>query len=532
VDVPGHERFVPNMLAGVGSVPAALLVVAADEGWMPQSAEHLAALDALGVRHGLVVITRTDLADPSPATAQALAEIAPTSLGRPDFVAVSAINGAGMDALRRSLDRLIAKLPTPDGSAPVRLWVDRSFSIRGSGTVVTGTLTAGSLRTGQELQLARTGERLHVRGLQSLGEAAATVEPVARVAVNLRGVERDHVRRGDALLTPGGFQITDTVDIRLRGDAVASLPSSLTLHIGAAAVVARIRPLGGDAARLSLVHPLPLHIGDRALLRDPGRRHVAGGVVMLDVSPPPLRRRGAAAARAAVLAQMDGRADDRGELARRHLVRRGELERMGVKPTVTPITGDWLADPDYWDGLRGRLADEVARHARERPLDAAVPIEALRRSLNLPARELVEALVAPPFAVRRGRVGLSGPVPALPKTIADAVDRLRDELVERPYHAPSSVRLAELGLGPREIAAAVRAGALQRLSGDVILLPGAVDDAVGILAALPQPFTPSQAREELGTSRRVALPLLELLDRLGATRRLPDGNRVVLRRPS
>jgi selenocysteine-specific elongation factor len=529
VDVPGHERFVPNMLAGAGPVRAALFVVAADEGWMTQSAEHLAALHALDVRHGLLVITRTDLADPRPATEQALCELAMTSLGRPDVVAVSAVNGTGLEALRGSLDRLIARLPAADRSSPVRLWVDRSFSIRGSGTVVTGTLTAGELRTGEELQLARTGEHVHVRALQSLGRATQSVMAVARVAVNLRGVERDHVRRGDALLSPGQFRLTDTVDIRLHGDAMASLPPSLTLHVGAAAVVACLRPLGADTARLSLALPLPLRIGDRALLRDPGRRRVVGGAVMLDVSPPPLRRRGAAAGRALILAEMDGSADERGELARRSLVRRGELERMGVKTSTTPVAGDWLADADHWNGLRGRLAEEVARYVRERPLEAGPPIEAMRRALSLPARELVEALVLPPLVVRGGRVAHGGRDRALPPQVAQAVDELRKELAMRPFHAPSSVRLAELGLGSKELAAAARMGALQRLTGNVVLLPGAVDDAIRLLAALPQPFTPSQAREELGTTRRVVCPLLELLDRQGATRRLPDDGRVVIR---
>src|SRR5690349_16957815 len=151
VDVPGHERFVPNMLAGVGPVPAALFVVAADEGWMPQSAEHLAALHALDVRYGLCVITRSDLADPEPAMRQARAEIARTSLGDVEAVAVSAPSRAGLPELKAALERLVTRLPQPDAAAPVRLWIDRCFSIRGSGTVVTGTLSAGRLAVGDEL---------------------------------------------------------------------------------------------------------------------------------------------------------------------------------------------------------------------------------------------------------------------------------------------------------------------------------------------------------------------------------------------
>ncbi|MEV5632126.1 selenocysteine-specific translation elongation factor [Micromonospora tulbaghiae] len=530
VDVPGHERFVPNMLAGVGPVPAALIVVAADEGWMPQSAEHLAALDALGVSYGLLAVTRADLADPGPATARARAEIAATSLGEVEAVPVSAVTGAGLPELRAALDRLTARLPDPARDAPVRLWVDRAFTVRGSGTVVTGTLGAGRLRVGDELELAATGEAVRVRGLHSLGVAHAEVEAVARVAVNLRGLSRDRVGRGDALLTPGRFGRTDLLDVRLSGDPAADLPATLTLHVGSAAVPARVRPLGPDTVRLRLARPLPLLIGDRALLRDPGRHHVAGGVTVLDVDPPPLRRRGAAAARAAVLAGLDGRPDLAGELRRRRLVRAGDLTRMGVPPTAAPVAGQWLADPEHWRDLGRRLTEEVTRYAAGHPLAAGVPVDVLRHRLDLPDRALVTALLRPPLRLRDGLV-TAAPQGTLPEPVARAVDRVRAEYGDRPFQAPEAHHLADLGLGPREIGAAVRAGALLKLAENVVLLPGAPDDAVRVLAGLPQPFTLSAARQALGTTRRVAVPLLELLDRRGATRRLPDDAREVVRPP-
>ncbi|GII23086.1 selenocysteine-specific translation elongation factor [Planosporangium mesophilum] len=527
VDVPGHERFVPNMLAGIGPVPAALVVVAADEGWMPQSAEHLAALNALGVSHGLLVVTRSDLFDPALATAEAQEQIAATSLGAVDAVAVSAVTGAGLDDLRAALDALVARLPAPDRDAPVRLWVDRSFTIRGAGTVVTGTLGAGRLRPNDELELAASGRPVRVRGLQSLGAPVAEAAAVARVAVNLRGIERDEVGRGDALVTPGRFHRTDVVDVRLAGDPVADLPSTLTLHVGSAAVAVRIRPLGVDTARLRLDAALPLRVGDRALLRDPGRHHVAGGVTVLDVSPPPLRRRGAAAARARELSTMDGVPSQSDELRRRGLVRRPELERMGVPAAGTPVAGDWLADPDHWSALRKRLAEEVADYARDHPLETGAPVDALRHALGLPDRALVDALVAPPLTARSGRIAQAGQGSSLPGPVADAVDRVRADLEGDPFRAPEAARLAELGLGPRELAAAVRAGALVRVADGVVLLPGALDEAVAVLSRVSQPFTLSDARQALGTSRRVAVPLLEMLDRSGATRRLPDDRRVV-----
>ena len=517
VDVPGHERFVPNMLAGVGPVPAALVVVAADEGWMPQSEEHLAALDALGVRHGLLAITRTDLAPPSAAAALARARLGETSLGAVECVAVCGPTGVGLDELRAALDRLVARLPVPDPEAPVRLWVDRSFTIRGAGTVVTGTLGAGTVRAGDELELAGTGRRLRVRSVQALGAPTEQVTAVARVGLNLRGVDRDQVRRGDALLTPHRFQVTDLIDVRLSGQA---RPGTLTLHIGSAAVGVRVRPLGTDTARLRLDRPLPLRIGDRALLRDPGRHRIAAGVTVLDVVPPALRRRGAAAARAAALSSLDGRPDERVELHRRGLARRGDLERMGVTVHGAPVAGDWHADPGYWQGLRARLAEEVTRYAAAHPLAPEPPVEVLRQALDLPDRALVDAL--------RGRHGGPTAVPGLPEPVAAAVARVRAQLDDRPFAAPDAQTLARLGLGHRELAAAVRAGALLRVAAGIVLLPDAAGEAVRVLAALPQPFTLSQARQALGTSRRVAVPLLELLDRQGATRRLPDDRRTVV----
>ena len=525
VDVPGHERFVPNMLAGVGPVPAAVVVVAADEGWMPQSTEHLAALNALDVRHGLLVVTRTDLADPGPALARARDEIGRTSLGAVAAVAVSPVTGAGLDELRSALGGLVARLPVPDREAPVRMWIDRVFTIKGAGTVVTGTLGAGRLRTGDELELTGAHRPVRIRGLQSLGAAADEVTAVARVAVNLRGVDRDALGRGAALLTPGRFRATDLVDVRVHGDPVADLPATVTLHTGSAAVPVRVRPLGADTARLRLTRSLPLRIGDRALLRDPGRHHVAGGVTVLDVAPPALSRRGAAAARAAELATMDGVPDATGELSRRLLVCRDDLARMGVPTAREAVAGQWLADPAHWARLRERLATEVARHARDHPLEPGVPVEALRQRLGLPDRALVDALVQPPLTVRGGRVSTGAP--GLPAALLAGLDMAFADLAGRPFAAPEAYRLAELGLGTRQVGAAVRAGLVIQLAENVILRADAPERAIAVLAGLQQPFTVSEARKALDTSRRVAVPLLELLDRRGLTRHLPDDRRTV-----
>jgi len=636
VDVPGHERFVPNMLAGLGPVPAVMFVVAADGGWMPQSAEHLAAADALRVRHGLLVVTRADLADPGPALRQAGAEISATSLWPVEAVAVSAVTGSGLPELRDALARLAGKLAdtaADEPSAPVRLWLDRSFTIRGSGTVVTGTLPAGTVRSGQELLLTPSMRAVRVRSLQALGKPAGQVTGVARVAVNLRGVPPDVPSRGMALVVPGGWTLTSQADVRIDPGASgfpASLPASPLAHIGSARTPARVRLLDpggtallspggatprstprliGDAplapprpgepgtgqpaprglpptglgttpgpsrlpglgnpllppgaappagrgttstvifARLTFRDPLPLHVGDRLLLRDPGAAGGPGGplilgATVLDVAPPALRRRGGGAAAARELAQwpaVPGAAD----LIRRHgFLRTGALTAMGVTGLPEPVTGDWAVDPARWDSLRAELPGTVAEFTARDPLAPGMPVEAARAALGLPSRDLVAALVS----------GASGPLPAgahgagnggavlieggylrlaaapageLPPRVADGVRKILAGLAEDPFAAPDAQRLRQLGLNAKSLATAARAGLLLRVAAEVVLAPGADQAAAEILAGLPQPFTTSQARQALRTSRRVAIPLLEHLDRARLTERLPGDLRRV-----
>jgi selenocysteine-specific elongation factor len=563
VDVPGHERFVPNMLAGAGPVPAVMFVVAADEGWMPQSAEHLAVIDALGIRSGLLVVTKTDLADPAAAIEQASAKIADSSLGLVPALAVSAQTGAGLTELVTALDQLGKTLPEPDPSAPVRIWIDRSFTMSGSGTVVTGTLPAGTVHRGDELMLAPSMRPVMVRELQSLGEAATEAAGTARVALNLRGVSKDGVRRGMALVQAGRWTLADSVDVRLHtgcvpqaaawsrpvtsqpvpgqsaepGSPAADLPRTVTVHAGAARGVARVRVLGPELVRLSLADPLPLHVGDRLLLRDPGSRRpgawpaVAGGIV-LDVMPPRLQRRGAAAAAARMLGSWPEQPRAEHLLARHGLLRSSTVLAMGVRELPEPVTGEWLADPEHWQALGHQLGEVVAGHSAAEPLAAGMPVEAVRAALDLPDRRLVLALARPPFRVAAGLVQLppaAGETPSsgLPEQLQAALRVLRADLAAAPFASPDADRLRKLGLDPRSIAAAVRAGELMRISEQVVLAPGADRAAAAGLVGLPQPFTAAQAREALGTTRRTAIPLLEFLDQAGVTERQPDDRRVV-----
>jgi len=523
VDVPGHERFITNMLAGLGPVPAVMFVVAADEGWMPQSAEHLAAVDALGIRHGLLVATRSDLADPGPALAQAAAELGRTSLGAVERVAVSAHAGTGIDDLRRALAHLVGGMPLPDASSPVRLWIDRVFSITGSGTVVTGTLPAGAIRDGDEFDLVPAGRRVRVRAIESLKARAHAVAGVARVALNLRGVDRAEVNRGMALVTPGRWTTTELIDVRLREKLSADLPRELDLHVGSARVRARVRALGADTARLRLAWPVPLHVGDRGLLRQSTREVI--GLTVLDVLPPPLRRRGGGAERARQLAQA-GAAPDADFFLRQHgVLERSRLLAAGCATGRDPVAGDWLADPVFWDALDDRLRQLVADYAAEHPLEPGLPTGVACQALGLPDRRLLDALVRPPLVAANGRVSAGPLKPGLPREVALAVDRIRADLSDRPFCAPEATRLAELGLHRRAVGAAIRAGALLKIAEGLVLLPGADAEAAVVLTALPQPFTAAEARQALGTTRRTLIPLLEHLDRCGYTERVDDTRR-------
>ncbi|MER7011762.1 selenocysteine-specific translation elongation factor [Saccharopolyspora sp. NPDC000359] len=525
VDVPGHERFVPNMLAGIGPVPAVLFVVAADEGWMPQSDEHLDALNALGVRHGVLAVTRSDLADPGPAIEQAADRLAATTLAGIPGVAVSGTTGAGLDALRRELNSLVHSLPGADRDADVRLWIDRVFTVRGAGTVVTGTLAAGTLRIGDHLRLHPAGITCTVRGLHALGTPEPQVGAVARVAVNLRGVDCEQARRGDALLTPDRWLSTEVFDVRL-SPAPTTWPAELMLHIGAAAAPVRVRPLGPEHARLTSRVPLPLRIGDRALLRDPGGHRIHSGLHVLDVRPPQLTRRGAAQARAAELAAMGTTPNGEAELRRRRVIQADELRAMGATP---PSTGRWLISADHRAALATRLSALLAQHRREDPLADGLPAEAARRALDLPDPALLaEVADTAGIALRAGR--LHDERPDLPDHVRRGVSAVRDALQDHPFQAPTADDLASLALGDRELAAAARVGALLRVAPGLVLLPDAEQLAIDRLAALPEPFTLSQAKQALDTTRRVAVPLLELLARRGRTRRLPDGTHRVVSR--
>ncbi|HEY2165777.1 MAG TPA: selenocysteine-specific translation elongation factor [Jatrophihabitantaceae bacterium] len=528
VDVPGHRRFVSNMLAGVGAVPAVLFVVAADSGWCAQSAEHLDAIDAFGVRHGLLAITRADLGDAELAEQEARTHLAGTPLAGMEAVAVSPVTGLGIEQLRLALIRLTDALPSSP-PRPTRLWVDRSFTIRGAGTVVTGTLTSGSMRTDQEVEVVPQGTRVRIRSIETLKASVRDVAAVARVAVNLRGVKPSDIPRGSALVAPGTWAVTSSCDVRLVHQAEV-IGSEATCHFGSASVTARVRPLGDDTARLTLARAAPLAIGDRGLLRAPGGSNVLAGVVVLDPYPPPLRARGSAQARAEELAVLIGAPDSSAHIETRGAVRRDMLHRAGVLaagaagPDISVERGEWIVARQMWARWREDLLAAVDRWAAANPLRPGLLPATAAQQLDLPDVALVALLVAEQeqLVIDGDGVHRRGVVAMLPREAEQALVELLDDLDAQPFAAREAPALAASGLTEAYLATAVKQRRLIRISGGVYLRPDAPDRARAVLAGLPQPFTVSAARQALGTTRRVALPLLEELDRRRLTRRVDE----------
>ncbi|MFW9219169.1 selenocysteine-specific translation elongation factor [Corynebacterium striatum] len=535
VDVPGHERFLGNMLAGIGPAPVVLFVVAADEGWQAQSTDHRDAIAALGISHGLVALTRADRADVArrlEVEADVRRQLHGTALADAPILTVSAKTGEGIDELRAALDEILAAAPSPDPEQRMRLWVDRSFSVKGAGTVVTGTLAAGTLRVGDSLELLNASgtEPIEVRGVHSENTAVEAATPVTRVAVNLRGIDAEAISRGDALLSPGTWRQAELFDVRrTSGDALDAIAQDLVAHTGTAGVEAHVRPLSADFARIRLSQPLALELGDRFVLRGPGARHVLAGVEVVDLNPPQLRRRGAAARWAEQLAGQQDYKSPALTLQQRGYALIEDLRRDGY--TVDAPPAGVIAFSKWWitaaqvGQWKQQLGGAVADHAAANPLAVGLPRGAARDALGLSEDALLNlAVAAAKLESVEGAIRVPGAVASL-GAAEEGVAKLEQRLHKEPFAAPEAADLKDLRLGNKELAAAERAGRILRLKDGVVLLPSAVAEARTRLQGIDQPFSTSQARQALGTTRRVAIPLLEYLDEKGVTRRLDGAQR-------
>lgn len=527
VDVPGHERFIANMLAGVGPAPAVLLVIAADEGFKEQSKDHLDAINAFGITTGVIAMSRADNANPqrrAEVRQQIAREVAGTTAQDWPVVEVSAKTGEGIGELTRTLHEVLEAAPAPDPGARIRFWVDRAFSIKGAGTVVTGTLTAGTIRPGDVLELH--GQQVHVRSVQSEDTPIDVAQPAMRVALNLRGIDAESIGRGDALLTPGAWQSTLLIDATLTTPTTSPLPREVVAHVGTASVPCAVRLLGRNHVRLSFELPLPLKIGDTVVLRGSGEQYILAGARVVDADPPAFLRRGDAARRAEALPTLP---DINAEITRRVAVTPEHLARLGYDVPDTPPTGA-VAFAGYWIqasqvmAWKTALLKAVAEHERSHPLSAGMGVAEGVDKLKLPDAKLL------PLAAAAAKLTMAEGLISTGRTLdlGEGIAKLEEHLHAQPFAAPEAADLAAWGVGDKELAAAERAGRIVRIADGVVLLANAPAKAAALLQELEQPFSASDARKAWGTTRRVAIPLLEMLDARGVTRRV-DGTARVLR---
>jgi len=533
VDVPGHERFIKNMLAGIDAVNVELLVVAADEGWMPQSEEHLAVLDLLEIPRLVIALTRISLADEETrylALADVEEHVTGTVAADSPIIAVDSISGEGLDELIAALEQAVTATNVLDLGRP-RLWVDRSFSISGAGTVVTGTLLDGPLAVGDEVTVFPAGDVSRIRGIQSHEQVLEHVEPGTRTALNLSGLDTAAVTRGAMLGRAGEWAPTTRTLVLLRTvrDLAAPLKDrgAYHLHVGSGSWPARIRLLDGPEltgsghAVITTRHPIPLAVGDRFILREVGRRAVVAGGRILEPAPPDRIRTVRLERLESVL---DASPD---EQAAGLLTSRGAADiailsahTRGGTAAEAVVGGGSALDPDEAARLTTAAVSAVERYQSANPLRPGMPKASLASQLGLDLDLLAVLLSQTDRLTDAGPdVATTGFLVELNPEQTGAWEAARTRL-EANLAVPAS---GDLGLSTELVYALVRAGSLLRISSELVYLPDQIAVLIARLKELPTGFTVADFRDHFGLTRKYAVPLLEWLDGEGHTTRSGDG---------
>lgn len=560
VDVPGHMDFIENMLAGVGGIDAALLVIAADEGVMPQTREHFAILTLLEVCNGVVALNKIDLVDEE---WRALVEedvramLRGTCWEEAPIIPVSARTGEGLERLVEALQGILRSRPPRPDLGRARLSIDRAFTMPGFGTVVTGTLLDGCFRVGEEVELWPAGRRARIRGLQSYRRRVEQALPGSRTAINLSGVAPEDLRRGDWVTVPGVFQPTELLDVYLIHWEGSPRPlphfAEVKFFHGAAQIMARVRLLDREdlqpgesgLAQIVLSRPTIAAPGDRFILRWPSPSMTLGGGEILDVHPGRRHRR----FRPEVLSSLHAlyRADPIARL-RLWLERAGLLtlpeasmrlalpaararellERLSAEGAAVPLGESLWAAPNWQDRAVRQLVEQVEAYHRQNPLRRGMPREEARSRLGWPSAVFEAAVRA---AVMEGFLEESGPLirrsgftVRLDEAQQQQVETWLARIRQDPWHPPNP-REIEAGLGRELFQVLLDEGRLVRLSDEVVLLEETWREAVERIRAHLQThgtISAAEARDLLGTSRKIAVAVLEQMDALGITRRVGD----------
>lgn len=569
IDVPGHRDFIANMLAGVGGIDAVLFVIAADEGVMPQTREHLAILDLLQIPAGLVALTKIDLVEDADwldlVEQDVLQILEGTALESADIVRVSAKAGDGLDILQASLEKVLAtRPPRPDLGRP-RLPVDRVFTMTGFGTVVTGTLADGYLRVGDEIEILPAGHRGRVRGLQTHKRKEDIAVPGSRTAVNISGLDINEVQRGQVVVHPDTFSATRRVDVRFRLLPEASQPlkhdDEVKFYLGAAEVLARVRLLGvkvlepGERGwlQLELRDPIVAARGDRYILRRPSPGETIGGGDVIDSHPENRHKRFADSVLQRLKDLAEGSSADvllqallslgiapLGEMGERAnldidetleaaqelldknllLIWSSKTAKLSVDVVVTSGT--------YWQALKSRALKEVGEYHQSQPLRSGMPREELKSRLKLTSKNfnlLMEKIVDEEALSEAGSLVLIlGHKVQFNLEQQLAVDGLLAQFDKSPY-APPTIKDSQTALGEEVYFALVDLGELLPVSSEVVFRVGAHEKMVADVRNLIEThgsLTVAQARDHFKTTRRYVLAFLEHLDSQGITKRAGD----------
>ena len=505
VDVPGHERFVRTMVAGATGIDLFLLVIDAGEGARPQTLEHLAILRLLGIERGVVAVTKADAVD-AETLELALAE-ARELVPNAEVVAVSAKTGSGLDELREALARVAASVPARSSGAQARLYVDRAFTIPGAGTVVTGTLRSGSIATGDELRVEPSGLRTRARSVQVHDVQVERAEAGQRVAVNLPGISRSQLQRGDVLVEPGAYPVSWRLDVAL--EELEPIPAAVTVHIGTSDVPARV-VREGRYAQLRLREPVVAARGDRVVLRT---ETTVGGGVVLDPSPP----RRFDPQRLELLERGDPesivRAIVREPVTGAELQARGLLEPAELAQGLAAVesAGDWFFAPEWLEEQRTAVRERLAERASSSPLDPGIPLGEL-----LPHEPWAPAVLQLLRVERRdGKAYAPGAAPRLGDQAAAAAE------LEARLAKEDLVRVDD-----RNLAGFLEdRGTLKRVGDGFAVSAALYERGREALPAL-SPITLAGFRDALGISRRTAQLLLERYDADGLTLRIGDERRL------
>ena len=555
IDVPGHERFVKNMLAGVGGIDLALLIVAANEGVMPQTREHLAILDLLGVRRGIVVITKKDLVDDDLLTLVRMDiedQVAGTVMAGAPIMAVSAVTGEGIPEIVTAIDELISTIEPKQDLGRPRLPVDRIFTIAGSGTVVTGTLIDGELTVGQEVEIAPSGLKSRLRGLQTHKSKIDKAGPGSRVAANLVGINTYQLQRGDVVTKPGWLKPTKMVTVRLKLIDYLQRPlrhgATVSFHTGASETMAKVRLLEGDLvepgsstwAQLSLERPVAVVKGDRYIIRSP--METLGGGEIIDAHARRLRRmradvidnlkaREAGTAEEVIMALLEAKqplessalisqcnlpAEEVGA-ALESLIQEGRIIRIGEGKN------DLLLSLKGWDRLVERILAVLEEYHRKFPARSGIPkIELVSRlKMGNYGIAALDILVDRKIIVDEGgHIRMPSHTLKLTPVQQSKVDAFLKSLAQNPY-SPSGELIPEADL----LNMLIEQGRVVKVSDGIVFAAAAYSEMVAKITSYiksNEKVSLGQVRDMFGTSRKYAQALLEYLDRQKVTRRVGD----------